>query len=56
VMSLLLIWRHEGNIRKLLAGTENKFGQKAALPHPPAHPHPHPRPHEPGHKHHKKGH
>jgi acyl phosphate:glycerol-3-phosphate acyltransferase len=55
-MSLLLIWRHEGNIRKLLAGTENKFGQKAALPHPPAHPHPHPRPHEPGHKHHKKGH
>ncbi len=30
VMSLLLVWRHEGNIRKLLAGTENKFGQKAA--------------------------
>ena len=30
VMSLLLIWRHEGNIRKLLAGTENKLGQKAA--------------------------
>ena len=29
-MSLLLIWRHEGNIRKLLAGTENKLGQKAA--------------------------
>ncbi len=28
-MSLLLVWRHEGNIRKLLAGTENKFGQKA---------------------------
>ena len=34
VMSLLLIWRHEGNIRKLLAGTENKLGQKAA-PHAP---------------------
>jgi glycerol-3-phosphate acyltransferase PlsY len=31
VMSLLLVWRHEGNIRKLLAGTENKLGQKAAL-------------------------
>jgi acyl phosphate:glycerol-3-phosphate acyltransferase len=30
VMCLLLVWRHEGNIRKLLAGTENKFGQKAA--------------------------
>jgi glycerol-3-phosphate acyltransferase PlsY len=33
VMSLLLIWRHEGNIRKLLAGSESKLGQKAvALP------------------------
>lgn len=30
LMSLLLVWRHEGNIRKLLAGTENKFGRKAA--------------------------
>jgi acyl phosphate:glycerol-3-phosphate acyltransferase len=30
VMSLLLVWRHEGNIKKLLAGTENKLGQKAA--------------------------
>lgn len=28
VMSLLLVWRHEGNIRKLLAGTENRLGQK----------------------------
>jgi glycerol-3-phosphate acyltransferase PlsY len=28
-MSLLLVWRHEGNIRKLLAGTESKLGQKA---------------------------
>jgi glycerol-3-phosphate acyltransferase PlsY len=36
VMSLLLIWRHEGNIRKLLAGTESKLGQKAAnLPQGP---------------------
>ncbi|MDE2370851.1 MAG: glycerol-3-phosphate 1-O-acyltransferase PlsY [Burkholderiales bacterium] len=29
-MSLLLVWRHEGNIRKLLAGTEGKIGQKSA--------------------------
>ena len=29
VMSLLLIWRHEANIRKLLAGQESKLGQKA---------------------------
>jgi glycerol-3-phosphate acyltransferase PlsY len=31
-MSLLLVWRHEGNIRKLLAGTENRLGSKAAAP------------------------
>ncbi len=29
-MSVLLIWRHEANIRKLLAGEESKLGQKAA--------------------------
>ena len=29
VMSALLIWRHEANIRKLLAGQESKLGQKA---------------------------
>ena len=29
VMSLLLVWRHAGNISKLLAGTESKLGQKA---------------------------
>jgi glycerol-3-phosphate acyltransferase PlsY len=57
VMSLLLIWRHEGNIKKLLAGTENKLGQKAAPPGPlqdvdkPHARHGHPQPH---HKH-KKG-
>ena len=41
VMSLLLIWRHSGNIRKLLAGTESKLGQKAAAPaaHGPSHHH-----------------
>jgi acyl phosphate:glycerol-3-phosphate acyltransferase len=34
IMSLLLIWRHEGNIKKLLAGTESRLGQKAApVPH-----------------------
>lgn len=30
VMGALLIWRHAANIRKLLAGTESKLGQKAA--------------------------
>jgi glycerol-3-phosphate acyltransferase PlsY len=30
LMSLLLVWRHEGNIRKLLAGTENRFGSSVA--------------------------
>ena len=28
-MSLLLVWRHGPNIRKLLAGTESRIGQKA---------------------------
>lgn len=27
-MCLLLIWRHESNIRKLISGTESKIGQK----------------------------
>jgi glycerol-3-phosphate acyltransferase PlsY len=53
VMSLLLIWRHSGNIRKLLAGTESKLGQKAAQTAAPAAVHGH-------HGHHghsrKKGH
>jgi acyl phosphate:glycerol-3-phosphate acyltransferase len=37
-MSLLLIWRHEANIRKLLAGTESRLGQKSpgAAPTPAA--------------------
>ncbi|MCB1996490.1 MAG: glycerol-3-phosphate 1-O-acyltransferase PlsY [Burkholderiaceae bacterium] len=39
-MSLLLVWRHEGNIRKLLAGTESRLGQKAEGAHAaPAAPH-----------------
>jgi acyl phosphate:glycerol-3-phosphate acyltransferase len=30
VMGVLLMWRHRGNIQKLLDGTESKLGQKAA--------------------------
>ena len=44
VMSGLLIWRHAGNIRKLLLGTESKLGQKAPTQAPAAgaaRPHPH---------------
>ena len=37
-MSLLLVWRHEANIRKLLAGTESRIGQKAAPKAAPARP------------------
>jgi len=36
VMSLLLVWRHEGNIRKLIAGTESKLGHKPASPASPS--------------------
>ena len=68
VMSLLLIWRHEGNIKKLLAGTESKLGQKAAAaplgplparekPHTAHHPHHASQPaHKPEPHKHKKGH
>ncbi|MDD2536658.1 MAG: glycerol-3-phosphate acyltransferase, partial [Macromonas bipunctata] len=28
VMSLLLLWRHRGNINRLLAGQESKIGSK----------------------------
>lgn len=61
-MGLLLIWRHEGNIRKLLAGTESKLGQKAALPAPATAAHAHQGAHghhaKHSHRHHKdhKGH
>ncbi len=57
LMGLLLIWRHEANIKKLLNGTESRIGQKAgAAATPPAgssKKHPHgvgPKPH--GHSHH----
>ena len=53
IMSLLLVWRHEGNIRKLLAGTESKLGQKAAPAHDHKYharePHHHNREHRKGH-------
>ena len=59
VMGLLLVWRHTGNIRKLLAGTESKLGAKAtgAAPQPAAdHLHPNPNRyahgHAPKHSHH----
>ena len=41
LMSLLLIWRHAANIKKLMAGTESKLGQKAAPAAPVAKSHRH---------------
>lgn len=32
IMSLLLIWRHRGNIRNLMAGKESRIGKRAAAP------------------------
>ena len=62
VMSLLLVWRHEGNIRKLLAGTESRLGQKThpgtattAANKPPPHGHSQPHRHPPA-RGHRKGH
>jgi glycerol-3-phosphate acyltransferase PlsY len=49
-MSLLLVWRHEGNIRKLMAGTESRIGQKSATAAPT-----HDQ-HARHHGHHHKGH
>jgi glycerol-3-phosphate acyltransferase PlsY len=34
-MGALLLWRHGGNIRKLLDGTESRIGQKSAVPPAP---------------------
>jgi glycerol-3-phosphate acyltransferase PlsY len=49
-MSLLLVWRHFGNIQKLMAGTESKLGQRSGsgstlpMTQPPVHhTHPHPK-------------
>lgn len=56
-MSLLLVWRHEGNLRKLFAGTESRIGARAEAAGGPAVKHPvnrHPtRPHAHSHKHRK---
>ena len=55
-MSLLLLWRHQANMRKLFAGTESRLGAKAAPAAPPKHPaHGHHHGHH-GHHGHKKGH
>ena len=60
LMGLLLVWRHSGNIRKLLAGSESKLGAKAAHPavqvaaeHSRDHPNPnrHAHGHAPKHSH-----
>lgn len=60
VLSLLLIWRHEANIKKLLNGTESKLGHKAAAaaPEGTSKKHPHGQGYQAhGHSHHhaKKG-
>jgi glycerol-3-phosphate acyltransferase PlsY len=55
VMSLLLVWRHSGNIRKLLAGTESRLGQKAAPAAAPAAAAGSRKPHHTHHQH-RKGH
>ena len=57
IMSLLLVWRHEANIKKLLAGTESKLGQKATAPPGPLQNVDRPKPHHARHTgKHKKGH
>jgi len=40
IMGLLLVWRHSANIRKLMAGTESKLGQKAGAAAAPVKPTP----------------
>ena len=50
LMGLLLVWRHSANVRKLLAGTESKLGQKVpGAATPPLQAAPHPPPHHPAH-------
>jgi glycerol-3-phosphate acyltransferase PlsY len=59
-MSLLLLWRHQPNMRKLFAGTEARLGARASegggptLKHPvnqhPTHAHPHGHGHGHGHR------
>jgi acyl phosphate:glycerol-3-phosphate acyltransferase len=60
LMGLLLVWRHQANIKKLLNGTESKIGQKSAAAAAAAaaaagtnKKHPHGQgPKAPGHSHH----
>jgi glycerol-3-phosphate acyltransferase PlsY len=59
VIGLLLVWRHAGNIQKLLNGTESRLGQKSSAPAPESSSkkHPHgvgPKPTGHSHKHTKK--
>ena len=62
-MSLLLLWRHQPNMRKLFAGTESRLGAKPrrasgpAIKHPVNHhpTHAHSHGHSRGHGH-RKGH
>ena len=57
IISLLLIWRHGANIRKLMQGTESKIGQKAkAGAAAAAAPHAHADPHRKQHPHHREHH
>jgi acyl phosphate:glycerol-3-phosphate acyltransferase len=35
-MAVLLIWRHQDNIKRLIAGTESKLGQKKTTPPDPS--------------------
>ena len=36
VMAALLVWRHKDNIKRLIAGTESKLGQKKTTPPDPS--------------------
>jgi len=58
-MSLLLLWRHQANMRKLFAGTESRIGARPVAASGPTPKHPlnqhRDSPHAPGHGH-KKGH
>ncbi|MEX8503137.1 MAG: glycerol-3-phosphate 1-O-acyltransferase PlsY [Leptothrix ochracea] len=48
VMCVILVWRHQGNIAKLIKGTEGRIGQKAAVVKPVVTSH---HPHSSHHKH-----
>ncbi|MGY0195390.1 glycerol-3-phosphate 1-O-acyltransferase PlsY [Leptothrix sp. BB-4] len=55
-MSGLLVWRHQANIAKLLAGTESKLGQKSGPAAAPAAAKAHDKGHSKGGKGRRKGH